>query len=297
MEVPSAIPTGADAIGATACVRCIRCATAVPASRRRCQRCGFSIDEMRRWRLRNREVHRHISIQLSRRVRVVVAFALWRFGWSVGIVMYGMAVPFDTAVRAAPALLAFRDRVSAVLALIIAASVDLMLRKLPGWNGPTNPGDGRLGRIHGRWLPGALALAALEPAVGALYVPRIRPEWAKVSIKLALAMLAVAAAASLAVTAWRMDWWRAELRGAVSSAPTAVGRSVGWRFARVWGGWVALTAAFILFDGLLPYKRQAHPNASIEMGLVLRWPILAAQIVWLWNLLAVQRSLRRWVHD
>jgi hypothetical protein len=59
---------------------------------------------------------------------------------------------------------------------------------------------------------------------------------------------------------------------------------------------VALTAAFIVLDGLLPYKRQGLPYASVEMGLVMRWPRLAAEIVWLWNLLAVQRSLRRWVN-
>ncbi len=226
-----------------------------------------------------------------------MAFTLWRVGWSIGMVIFGMAVPFATYVQATPPLLNFYARVSAVLALAIAASVDLMLRELPGWNIPTDPGDGRLGRMHGRWLPGALALAALGPGVGSVFLPRIRSEWAKVSLELALAMLAVAAAASLAVTAGRMDRWRAELDGTTSSVPASVGRSVGWRFARVWGGWVALTAAFILLDGVLPYKTQAHPNASIEMGLVLRWPILAAQIVWLWNLLAVQRSLRRWVHD
>lgn len=251
---------------------------------------------MRRWRLRNLEVHRGIAIRLSRCVSAVVTFALWLIGWFVGEFILMRAVPFATYVKVMPPLVTFEARVSGVLALLIAAFVDLTLRRLPAWNVPVDEGDGRLGRTHGRWLPGALALAASEPTVGALYQPRIHSVWTSVSIELGLAMLAVAAAASLAMTAGRMDRWRAELGGTTSSVPAAVGRSVRWRFARVWGWWVALTAAFIVLDGLLPYKRQALPYASVEMGLVMRWPRLAAEIVWLWNLLAVQRSLRRWVN-
>ena len=282
---------------ADAAIPCIRCASPVAVSRRRCQSCGFSADELRRWRLRNLEGQRMVSARLLRRVWEVWGFVLWRIGWFVGMIVVAFVLPFATYIRISPPLVGFQARFSTILALIIAARLDLTVRQLPGWNAPMDHGEGRFGRLYGRWLPGALALMALEPSVEPIYARWIRSEWMLVSIQLALVIVAVAAAASLAVVAVRMDRWQAEVDGATSWTLSGFKHSTAWRFGHVWGWWLVLTAAFIVLDGLLLYKRQANPYRHVEMGRVMVWPILAAQIVWLWNLLAVQRSLRRWVHD
>lgn len=298
MTLPDAVTRspGPDAGASFESIACRACGAPASASRRRCGGCGFSPHELRRWRARNLVAWRSCCASLRWRTWEVVAFAAACV--LPALCIYAIAKAGGSSSISVPSLTREINRfllpALAVLGMVVAMRIDLALRALPPWASVVG-GEGTRAWFD-RWWPGALLLVVAGHVLKYFDLPR-RPFGLEVfrTIKLLFDVAAVGAAASMAVAAARMDRWSMlvgpSTPGAALQPQAATARTVRGVFAC----WIAL-AVVLMGDSLW---NLGSPQFSwkytdgINMSAAIDW---SAGIVWLWNLFAVQRSLRRLVN-
>lgn len=289
-------------------VACGECSSPMPASRRRCAECGFSPDELRRWRARNLDAWRACQARLKQRTWQVAAYVALRpvpyvIIYSV-VTRVGrdptdprLPASVEPVMPAVRAMIRFAEPTITILGVIVAVLIDLALRELPPWmDGTRRPGAGARSWFD-RWWPGASLLVVAARVVRYQVPPFGFDAWSIVywATELLLSLAAVGAAASLAMAAARMDRWSALIVPAADAGrhPPQVGPRI---VRRVFVSWCVLAAVLMAY----PLSRIGSLAFSTPRD-VGQWLIVAicwaTEIVWLWNLLAVQRSLRRWVND
>jgi len=280
-------------------IPCSACGEPLQLCRRRCAACGFSQDELRRWRNRNLTAWRTCLADLT-----------WRT-WEVAVLLVLLPVPFlciwsvtsqlggADARSVLPALRAidrFSQTTITILGLLVATRIDLALRRLPPWAHPGGSTTMGARSWFGRWWPGAMLLVAADGNLRYFLQYRFDGWFVVVwGCELLLSAAAVGAAVSLAFAAGRMDRWCAVIAPSVARCEHRPRASDSGMVRRVFASWAAV--AMVLMAYPLAMIGSPQFNSVWTVGNpVVKAIVWSAGIVWLWNLLAVQRSLRRLVN-
>lgn len=279
--------------------RCPNCLAPQPIARRRCDACGFSADELRRWRDRNRPSWRRLAARLHWRTWEVWLFIVVRTVPVVMVLSVLQSRSFQEGTRIAPLIHRFASPIVAVVGTIVVVRVDLALRDLPTWTTPMQGDRSRSDRWFGRWWPGAIAWVVSGHLLGHFIAYRFDGWYVVHWIgEILLSATTVGAAASLAVAARRMDGWAALVAPPARHVRQQSCPDGSRAVRRVFVCWAVL--AGLLMAATRWRLSGVQPGMSREIwylgNLIVDAIYWSAGIVWLWNLLAVQRSLRRWVN-
>lgn len=279
---------------------CRECGARQSDARRRCDACGFSADELCRWRGRNLTSWRRLAARLHWSTWEVWLFIVVRTAPAAMVLSMLPSRSFQEGIRIAPLIHRFAWPIVAVVGALVVVRVDLALRDLPTWTTPVQGDRSRLDRWFGRWWPGAIAWFVSGHLLGRFIAYRFDGWYVVHWIgEFLLSATTVGAAASLAIAAGRMDGWASLI------APSAqdVGRQVrpnGSRTVlRVFVCWAVLAGLLMAATRWrLAGARPSTLSGTWDIGnFIIDAIYWSAGLVWLWNLLAVQRSLRRWVND
>jgi ribosomal protein L37E len=295
----SVLPQLPEAIGTidVDVVPCRDCGARQPTARRRCDACGFSADELRRWRGRNLASWRRLAAQLRWNTWEVWVFIVVRTAPAAAGLIILPSLSFQEGTRIFPLILRFSSPIVAVVGAIVVGRVDLALRDLPTWTTPGQGDRSRLDRWFGRWWPGAIAWFVSGHVLGRLIAYRFAGwyvvHWIGVCL---LAAMTVGAAASLAIAAGRMDGWASLIAPSAQDFGRQARPDGPRTVLRVFACWAVL--AGLLMAGTRWRLGGEQSSTVWHVGNFIVDAIYwSAGLVWLWNLLVVQRSLRRWVND